>query len=398
MKRFVDITALTATLFLAAACSERGFKGEIWSESVMTALGGAISALRGTNGEIAQIDTTPKPLRMFEDWLSPMRLAHAAASCASTQPTNMTCVPLGPGPTGPAQYLEVHYPDCESTASARVFGQIRYNMGSAAACTAALATGMYAYGIANAPFVVTRTIGRGASGDQNQVRLAKNNEFLYGYTDYPSGFQTTLQNVPITQPQGGHEFTIQASGVVDVRVLGLHYLGQQDRDQAYLADKSTLALPTLPADTGRRTIWDHTVNSIETAGTVLFDIGPVLSADGSGKLGFGTTDFNGATTTAAGRIRITPTGGGTFTIAPGMIMRTQHNHTSSVGITLIETELVYGNVNCPFPTSGEIRTTYDRQLVSPGLEERIVFKSTCGEITYSHPSGVSADTTMYHSL
>jgi uncharacterized protein with beta-barrel porin domain len=172
--------------------------------------------------------------------------------------------------------------------------------------------------------------------------------------------------------------------------LGLQFIGHVDRDAAYLANRSTLNILSLPTDTGRHIAWDHTLNTVDTAGTI-FEVGPNLAPDGNGKLVFGTTDVNGATTQTASSIVYS-----SGTIPIGAVIRTQHNHSESVGITVVNTALNWGSATCPFPTSGEIYTVYDRQLVSPGLEERITFKSTCGEISYTHPNGTSTDTVLNH--
>jgi hypothetical protein len=151
--------------------------------------------------------------------------------------------------------------------------------------------------------------------------------------------------------------------------------------------------------------WDSSI-STNSGGTV-------ISAEGSGSSGFSARQIaiNGThlTSTLDGQVNWNHTvstdpnnplefvGVGASKVLTSGTVILQHNLAKFTSSSVVQSPLVFSNVNCCFPTSGSVETTFHGGPYD-GKTETIEFSSDCGEATLVNSAGVSSSVTLSDCL
>ncbi len=367
--------ALLTAAFLSS-CTDSP-STNIDAEPAIALLGGVVL---GTQGEALVASTLPRKSNTWRRWidgLNPIPDAFAVTAC-----------PLLTTGTCNSEILDIFYDNCQPSGMGRAGlwrSHINLTFPTPGDCTATLGTGFNAVGVAA---LVGKTIIRtwgdgGPGGNQDNMRLGENNELVFMYSDYPSGWQDNRM--------GGASVTFVSATQRRIEILGAHAFGFSFEDPPNI-DPDSFDLTTVLADPNTpqsKREWDHTINSVKS-GDTLFGIGPEITQNPDGTITFGDTN-NDTVATFDGDFIVDGN-----VVARGGMLRQQHNLSESLGVLVVTEPLTYGDPACCYPTEGTMKSRYDFNLKSPTLEETIVFTSTCGEILYSSTAVSNEPRTLSH--
>jgi hypothetical protein len=379
-----SILSALALGLLLPGCSDRPSL-LIDLEPALSVLSGAVQATQNS-GLVAQTH----PLRRHKDSVLPhffnlIPQAWAATpTCPAVNDTDPT-LSYCDGDTLVLFYDNCRNTNFEKSGLWRLYVRMQFPAGGD--CTAVQASGFTNPVLAGlVGKTVTRTFGLTANGDQNNVRFAPDtNEAVYMYSDFPTGWKDDrMGGVRIT-----FDSTTERTIVIDgVQVRSAFHAASPVAD---LNDFNLLSIAIPGSDTSPRFVWDHTLNSIQ-AGDPLFEIGPQITGTPSTSVGFnedmdsGTTaPFNGDIVVQGNRVK------------KGAAIRAQHNIAAGIGVMLVTEDLVWGDPNCCWPTSGTVRGEHDRNFPSGSLTETLEFTNEgCGKVRYSTITGDSVLNQLYH--
>lgn len=233
---------------------------------------------------------------------------------------------------------------------------------------------------------ITRGFGVRAEGDQNNIRFAPDvSEAVYIYSDVPSGWHDDRM--------GGARITFnsatQRTIVIDgIQVRSAIHLNNPVPD---LDSFNLLELSVPGSSTTTRFAWDHTLNTIK-AGDSLFEIGPSMTGTPATSVGFADDMASGTTAPFDGDIVVS-----NGRVLKGAAIRAQHNIAGGMAVMLVTEDLVWGDPNCCWPTSGTLRGEHDRNFPSSSLTETLTFTGAgCGKVSYETITGESLLNQLYH--
>ncbi len=332
MRHIFTIAILLAVL---GACAKRSlldgndplfYAGEVWSEAAIGLVGGSLVF---TEGNPFVVGTSPD-------------------KCVTT--TQCIFPDANSTPGGPV--LQLYLKDCQY-AAVQSAGEWRANQRlvfpSNAACEQARATGFDDGMVASlAGQTVTRTYGNGPGGNQQENwRLAGNGLAVVAYTDYPSGLSDPNLGA---QVMGGMAVTFGEGGSRTLKILGAHIEAYQSVGTgAFFKNGAVDWFSITPTNTGVHILWDETLHT--------------PAAD------------------------ITITGTGAKKKITAFDVYTQHNIALSVGHTKLQVgPLAWSSADCCWPTSGTLRTNFERSTEGRGPKwrsEDITFNTECGSVDYT---------------
>lgn len=391
--------ALAASIAIASLCrcGAGPTTKEIWSETVVGVLGGTIQATQD-DGSVAY--SRPDLRDNFEklvDWMNPFTEAIAAggdcpivvgATCTETGSNvirllNDVCY----GKNKKTPVLRRHY--------------VTWKFPNAGTCTDAVTNGFTGTTITN---LVGQTVVRGygygiyvagttdnQNSDQLNFTMASNNEFNAVYTIFPSGW-TGDDRV------GGVEVTFVDANTRRIFIPGIHAIA--NKTPAKYTDGASLDLAALGQERKAfEPAWDHTLNTV-LASDVYSSAAPSMNVNASGGVAWAGDAVVENPIAPADAYAIVTGYGNNARVAKGAAIRTQHNHSKSVGVSIITEDLVWGDKNCCWPTSGKIHTEFDRfyngEGKMPWPYEDLSFNAACGSVVYETSEGETGANQLHH--
>lgn len=364
-------------LFLLAASSLLSFSHcgsndsfDVWSESVVGAIGGAIITTRSTGLMARALPTStvvcPSIVNTSVDQAACRAMVNDAIHPTTPgeylrRPLLLCQFALGSDPAWWRTYHNIKFP------TQAICNAIK---GSTDAFTAANLTSSGLLGGS-----VTLEYGMGGNGDQNNQRFASNGEVLFLNTTFPSGWTEARK--------GGTVVTFHSTTERRLFIGGVHSEGYQTiyenvRNPTDLFND----LSTKPKADVVKVRWDRTINS-QAVNDRLYEQSAV-EADG---------------VATANSLVVVQTVSGFPVAKAGSLIKTQHNIRRSLGISTISVDLKFGDSTCCWPTEGELTTDFVSfyNLPSTGgkafTKEKLLFTagSACGAVTLTQSGGDLGD-------
>lgn len=338
-------------------------KYEVWSESVLGAIGGAIQNTQsvGNAGREIPASTVTCPSLNNSDV--------SLARCGSLVNEGFT--------TAAGAYLRRSLLMCQfsntdagwwRTYHLTVFpsaGTCASVLGSADGLTTANIT---AFGLVGT--TLTLHYGSGGNDDQQNLRFAQNGDVLFLNSIFDSGWKETRK--------GGIRVKFQSATERRIFIAGVHAEGYQPFYENVRNPTDLYSdLLNKPRDEVVKVRWDRTLNS-QASGDRLYQTNDEASDT------YATSDSN----------LVVNVVGSSVIARTGSVIKVQDNKRLTVGKAEITTDLAYTDPKCCWPTSGELTTTFVSFFNSPSSggkafqEEKVTFNGEgCGVATLTQKGG-----------
>ncbi|MBM4304788.1 MAG: hypothetical protein FJ112_10745 [Deltaproteobacteria bacterium] len=358
-------------LNLGSCGSKDSYK--FWGESMVGVMSGAVWVSQGTG-------VLPSGLN------NALILLPSAISCpllTETEDFKAQCLGFANDKitTSPGKYLRRYLGLCQFEGAIqpswfRTFHRIEFPSQDICEAINSSAGGLTAANI-GANSLIGQTIkinfGLGANGDQQNIAFSQKGHVQYLWTDFPTGF--------LEAKIGGIEVEFNA---INERVINLK--GVQVKN--FIPKNEEINNPEI--------LYGDIV-SIGALNVLALSSDRTISSIQAGDRKFERDDASLDFQWGESHPMEVKFSGSTPVILTGAKIRTQYNNTGMLSLSEVTQDLRFGNLNCCWPTSGQITTQFNSLYILPTVRRKtfeteiVDFTSECGQISLTQSGGNSAD-------